>query len=87
MTSTFYFWTRTTCNSFSANRVNNTKLYEPIAADGNKLAIIYHNLYDISFMGLQKLHPFDAGKWGRIVTFLAGAIIRLISNNFPLYRR
>jgi len=23
-------------------------------------------------MGLEKLHPFDAGKWGKVINFLKG---------------
>lgn len=23
-------------------------------------------------MGLEKLHPFDAGKWGKVISFLKG---------------
>ena len=34
--------------------------------------IVYHSNYNISFMGMEKLHPFDAGKWGRIHQFLIG---------------
>uniref|UniRef100_A0A674GWC2 Histone deacetylase 11 n=1 Tax=Taeniopygia guttata TaxID=59729 RepID=A0A674GWC2_TAEGU len=26
--------------------------------------------YNITFMGLEKLHPFDAGKWGKVINFL-----------------
>ncbi|KAH9327152.1 hypothetical protein KI387_007330, partial [Taxus chinensis] len=32
--------------------------------------VIYSSSYDISFMGLEKLHPFDSSKWGRICKFL-----------------
>lgn len=32
--------------------------------------IVYHPDYNISFMGLEKLHPFDAGKWGKVIHFL-----------------
>ncbi|CAL1529385.1 unnamed protein product [Lymnaea stagnalis] len=35
--------------------------------------IIYSSEYNISFCGLEKLHPFDAGKWGRIFEFLKAA--------------
>ena len=28
--------------------------------------IVYKDSYNIGFMGLEKIHPFDAGKWGRI---------------------
>jgi len=37
----------------------------------DKLPIIYDDIYNITFMGLQKLHPFDSEKWGRIVDILS----------------
>ncbi|KAF3855698.1 hypothetical protein F7725_016421, partial [Dissostichus mawsoni] len=36
------------------------------------LPIVYHPDYNITFMGLEKLHPFDAGKWGKVIHFLKG---------------
>jgi len=35
-----------------------------------KLPIIYRDEYNISFMGFQKLHPFDTEKYGRIYRYL-----------------
>uniref|UniRef100_A0A2D4KE75 Histone deacetylase 11 n=1 Tax=Micrurus paraensis TaxID=1970185 RepID=A0A2D4KE75_9SAUR len=35
--------------------------------------IVYSPDYNISFLGLEKLHPFDAGKWGKIINFLKEA--------------
>ncbi|TNN79723.1 Histone deacetylase 11 [Liparis tanakae] len=35
-----------------------------------RLPIVYHPDYNITFMGLEKLHPFDAGKWGKVIHFL-----------------
>ncbi|XP_065668650.1 histone deacetylase 11-like isoform X2 [Hydra vulgaris] len=35
-----------------------------------KVPIIYNSMYNISFFGLEKLHPFDSGKWGRIIKIL-----------------
>ncbi|XP_024433850.1 histone deacetylase 11 isoform X2 [Desmodus rotundus] len=32
--------------------------------------IVYSPRYNITFMGLEKLHPFDAGKWGKVISFL-----------------
>lgn len=29
--------------------------------------IIYHEDYNVHFMGLEKLHPFDASKWSHII--------------------
>jgi len=33
---------------------------------------VYHPDYNITFMGLEKLHPFDSGKWGKVIHFLKG---------------
>lgn len=32
--------------------------------------MIYSASYDIAFLGIEKLHPFDSSKWGRICQFL-----------------
>lgn len=32
--------------------------------------IVYSPDYNITFLGLEKLHPFDSGKWGKIIRFL-----------------
>uniref|UniRef100_A0AAY4EFX3 Histone deacetylase 11 n=1 Tax=Denticeps clupeoides TaxID=299321 RepID=A0AAY4EFX3_9TELE len=34
------------------------------------IPIVYSPQYNITFMGLEKLHPFDAGKWGKVIHFL-----------------
>ncbi|XP_056130557.1 histone deacetylase 11 isoform X1 [Lampris incognitus] len=34
------------------------------------MPIVYHPDYNITFMGLEKLHPFDAGKWGKVIHYL-----------------
>ena len=47
-----------------------TELYADIPK--TKWPIIYTSEYNIGFLGLEKLHPFDAGKWGRVHTFLKG---------------
>ncbi|CAL9213408.1 unnamed protein product [Arabidopsis halleri] len=36
----------------------------------SKVPIVYSSAYDISFMGFEKLHPFDSTKWGRVFRFL-----------------
>ncbi|XP_053509619.1 histone deacetylase 11 isoform X1 [Ictalurus furcatus] len=45
-----------------------TELYEQVPA--SCLPIVYSPVYNITFMGLEKLHPFDAGKWGKVIHFL-----------------
>ncbi|KAG8191873.1 hypothetical protein JTE90_019808 [Oedothorax gibbosus] len=38
-----------------------------------QLPIIYSSNYNIHFMGLEKLHPFDSAKWKKVFHFLEGA--------------
>ncbi|KAF4803901.1 Histone deacetylase 11 [Turdus rufiventris] len=45
-----------------------TELYE--APPSGCWPIVYSPEYNITFMGLEKLHPFDAGKWGKVINFL-----------------
>ncbi|CDW57564.1 Hist deacetyl domain containing protein [Trichuris trichiura] len=46
-------------------RCKASKLYDPIKKHGCH-AFVYHPKYDISFYGIEKCHPFDSRKWGRI---------------------
>ncbi|XP_055953614.1 histone deacetylase 11-like isoform X2 [Argiope bruennichi] len=39
----------------------------------DQLPIIYSPHYNIRFMGLQKLHPFDSEKWGKVYNLLLGS--------------
>lgn len=34
--------------------------------------IVYADEYNISFAGLERIHPFDSGKWGKIHKQLKG---------------
>ncbi|XP_034023261.1 histone deacetylase 11 [Thalassophryne amazonica] len=45
-----------------------TELYHNIPQ--TCMPIVYHPDYNITFIGLEKLHPFDAGKWGKVIHFL-----------------
>ncbi|XP_063796679.1 histone deacetylase 11 isoform X2 [Pseudophryne corroboree] len=45
-----------------------TKLYEDIPS--TCWPIVYSTDYNITFIGLEKLHPFDSGKWGKVINFL-----------------
>ncbi|CAK9195679.1 unnamed protein product [Sphagnum troendelagicum] len=49
-------------------RIDNSTLYSPVSND--KDPIIYSSAYNIAFLGLERLHPFDSSKWGRIKRFL-----------------
>ena len=41
------------------------RLYS-VKFDDKQWPIVYKDSYNIGFMGLEKIHPFDAGKWGKI---------------------
>ncbi|ERN16365.1 hypothetical protein AMTR_s00052p00064740 [Amborella trichopoda] len=49
-------------------RILSSKLYFDVPP--NKVPVVYSPSYDISFMGIEKVHPFDSSKWGRICQFL-----------------
>ena len=34
--------------------------------------IVYSPDYNISFLGMERLHPFDSGKWAKVFQFLVG---------------
>ncbi|KAJ7390876.1 Histone deacetylase 11 [Desmophyllum pertusum] len=46
-------------------------LYVEVTA--NQWPIVYSEDYNIGFMGLEKLHPFDSGKWGKVFQYLKDA--------------
>ncbi|KAK4274584.1 hypothetical protein QN277_017782 [Acacia crassicarpa] len=50
------------------SRILSSKLYFDVPL--SKVPLIYSNSYDIAFLGIEKLHPFDSSKWGRICQFL-----------------
>ena len=58
-------------NCFSNRGNNDTHIYN-VDVKGNQLPIVYSDEYNITFGGLQKLHPFDSEKWGRIAGYLKG---------------
>ncbi|CAN6243611.1 unnamed protein product, partial [Urochloa humidicola] len=39
----------------------------------SKAPVVYSPSYDISFNGIEKQHPFDSAKWGRVRSFLEDA--------------
>ncbi|XP_007437025.2 histone deacetylase 11 [Python bivittatus] len=47
--------------------------------------IVYSPDYNITFLGLEKLHPFDAGKWGKVINFLKEA--KLITDDLIVQAR
>ncbi|GFQ05387.1 histone deacetylase 2 [Phtheirospermum japonicum] len=50
------------------DRILSSKLYFDVHTP--KVPLIYSSSYDIAFLGIEKLHPFDSSKWGRICRFL-----------------
>ncbi|XP_077539373.1 histone deacetylase 11 isoform X3 [Haemaphysalis longicornis] len=46
----------------------------------DKLPVVYSSAYNISFYGLEKVHPFDAGKWGKVFDGLRRAGLLTDSN-------
>ncbi|XP_045847410.1 histone deacetylase 11 isoform X3 [Meles meles] len=55
------------CGALAA-RPHATQLYQHVPE--SRWPIVYSPRYNITFMGLEKLHPFDAGKWGKVISFL-----------------
>uniref|UniRef100_A0A4W2IGG8 Histone deacetylase 11 n=1 Tax=Bos indicus x Bos taurus TaxID=30522 RepID=A0A4W2IGG8_BOBOX len=45
-----------------------TQLYQHVP--DSRWPIVYSPRYNITFLGLEKLHPFDAGKWGKVISLL-----------------
>ncbi|XP_060094274.1 histone deacetylase 11 isoform X1 [Heteronotia binoei] len=54
--------------SVMTDKPHKTELYHDIPP--TCWPIVYSPDYNITFMGLEKLHPFDAGKWGKVIHFL-----------------
>ncbi|XP_064944457.1 histone deacetylase 2 isoform X1 [Musa acuminata AAA Group] len=50
------------------DRILSSNLYFDVLP--SKVPVIYSSSYDIAFFGIEKLHPFDSSKWGRICQFL-----------------
>ncbi|XP_076094848.1 histone deacetylase 11-like isoform X2 [Mytilus galloprovincialis] len=55
----------------TSRNLHATDLYVPI--EPKQWPIVYTNQYNINAFGMQKLHPFDAGKWGRVFQMLKEA--------------
>lgn len=53
------------------DRLKETELWFEVPKE--KIPLIYSSKYDITFLGLEKLHPFDSTKWGSIVQHLLQA--------------
>ena len=51
------------------------RLYRSDFDARKKWPIVYSNEYNISFAGLERMHPFDSGKWGKIFEKLKGTVV------------
>ena len=51
---------------------NEPRLYQLAKLRPDQLPIVYSPHYNISFWGLQNIHPFDSGKWGKVYQHLIG---------------
>ena len=40
-----------------------------------KWPLVYSSKYNISFLGLERVHPFDSGKWSKVRDFLLGVLM------------
>lgn len=58
------------CLSPCPRRPHSTQLYQHVP--DSRWPIVYSPRYNITFLGLERLHPFDAGKWGKVISFLKG---------------
>lgn len=44
-----------------------------VETNANQWPIVYSDDYNIGFLGLERLHPFDSGKWGKVFQHLKEA--------------
>ncbi|XP_045128117.1 histone deacetylase 11-like isoform X1 [Portunus trituberculatus] len=55
-------------DSMPKNMAAESKLYMDVGDDS--VSLIYRDEYNIHLLGMEKLHPFDACKWGNVVKHL-----------------
>jgi len=60
----FIYWFDFLCSAQECH------LYVEVKA--NQWPIVYSADYNIGFLGLERLHPFDSGKWGKVFQYLKG---------------
>ena len=53
---------------------HSSHLYD-VMVQPHQVPIIYRPEYNITFLGFEKLHPFDSGKWGKVIQ--VGAIFHI----------
>ncbi|XP_025809462.1 histone deacetylase 2-like isoform X3 [Panicum hallii] len=55
-------------------RILSSRLYlDDVPSSSSKAPVVYSPAYDISFNGMEKQHPFDSSKWGRVRNSLEDA--------------
>ncbi|KAJ8640961.1 hypothetical protein MRB53_017655 [Persea americana] len=59
---------KTDAETLRRNRILSSKLYFHVPP--SKVPLIYSTSYDIAFLGIEKLHPFNSSKWRHICQFL-----------------
>ena len=59
-----------TAVSSPSDQPHKTTLFVDVA--DHQWPIVYSTDYNIGFLGMEKLHPFDSGKWGKVFNFLRG---------------
>lgn len=64
--------------SDSASGRDGCRLYSVKLSD-NQWPIVYADEYNISFGGLERIHPFDSGKWGKIYKQLKGTYLCVLA--------
>ncbi|XP_065205685.1 histone deacetylase 11 [Planococcus citri] len=53
------------CSSMKSSTETKTENNQTV-----KWPIVYHSKYNVKFFGFEKLHPFDASKWGNVIEYL-----------------
>lgn len=53
--------------------IRDNRLYRRL--EPNQVPVVYSPSYNIGFMGLEKLHPFDSQKWGNVYKLLIGELL------------
>jgi len=63
--------------NFSKKEKKVEKILNPLYFEINptQLPIVYCDKYNITFLGLQKIHPFDGEKWGKVFEYLCDSKI------------
>ena len=64
--------TETTLEAEVDEQSDTPRLYQLAKLQKGQWPILYAPVYNIGFLGLEKIHPFDSGKWGKVFQFLIG---------------